>query len=278
METQEINAVEPCPQGIVSQLLEIAKEHDAMSEIGGATSWRWQEGIITRMPKTKTVAKILTKAFDSSEPNIWFENTSGSLNKFIKKNFAVCDKFVNTIDKEIGDVYEAFFVSSIMANGISEDEAIFGLCYLKYARGLEDESEFYPDLDEDLVLELNSKWASDKLSKLIRKFKPFELEGKYLIREESLITSESYVRYFQEYSSLRSKMVGFNSNFDMWRIFTTALTDEEHILFEKKFIQFFNTFTEDIRNLRKSGQGSDIKKRAFSFSCLTMPTRGEVLK
>ncbi|CAM9960235.1 unnamed protein product, partial [Chrysoparadoxa australica] len=266
------------PRGIVGQLLEIAKENDAMSEIGGATSWRWQEGIISRMPKTKTVAKILTKAFETSEPNIWYEKTTGDLSSFIKKNFSVCDNFIGTINKEINDVYEAYFLSSIMASGVTEEEAIYGLCYLKYARSLEEESEFYPEVEFSVVKSLHGNWAEQKLRDLVRKFKPFKVDDKFLVKDETLITSESYVRYFLELSALRNKMVGFNSHFDMWRIFTTALSDEEHIMFERKFMSFFNSFTEEIRKLRNENVQVNIKKRTFSFSCLTLPTIGEVLK
>ena len=133
METHIQYSHDPCPKGIVNQLLEIAKENDAMNEIGGATGWRWQEGIISRMPKKKTVARILTKAFKSSNPEIWLKNVEGDLKVFVKNAFNLTYEIVNNYEPK--DIYEALLIISTHdGRGIKYDELVFRIAYINFCK------------------------------------------------------------------------------------------------------------------------------------------------
>jgi len=125
VEAQVENTTSTKPQSIVEQLLEIAKTHDAMDVIGGSTSWRWQEGLITRMPKIKTVTAILTKAFNSENPNVWIEETSGHLKQYLMSAYSVKDLHPILVDN-IEDMFEVLFVYSLTdGRGSTYDELFF---------------------------------------------------------------------------------------------------------------------------------------------------------
>lgn len=276
METQEINAVEPCPQGIVGQLLEIAKEHDAMSEIGGATSWRWQEGIISRMPKTKTVAKILTKAFKTDNPYTWLSKTNGDLNSFVKKNFKIKEHGFVDLGLSVETIFDSLFVLKCSSKlGCTREEIISTFCYFKYAINFQDEDVIMIPENKKLT-SLYGDWAKNKLEKILDKI-PYVQEGESIKLEVvGHNNSEKHTRNILELHSLQVKMVGFNSEHDFWNGYNYSLTDDENIRFELELIKFIKGFHEKISLERDKSLEYNTnalrKLRHYSFGVITLPS------
>ena len=181
MEAQVEKTTTAKPQAIVEQLLDIAKNNDAMDVIGGSTSWRWQEGLITRMPKTKTVAAILTKAFNSEDPNVWLENIDGVLNRYVSSAFKV--DILNLKNLSVDDLYEALILMCVSdGNGETFENLVFKLCVFKFADMYKDDDEHFINFDSDLAVKINREWATLKLSKTIKKYRvEKDLLGRYTI-------------------------------------------------------------------------------------------------
>lgn len=281
METQEIHTSDPCPKGIVNQLLEIAKENDAMNEIGGATGWRWQEGIISRMPKKHTVAKILKKAYGTDNPSVWLNLTSGDLKMFIKNAFNLGAKVSR--DYKILNIYEALIIISTHdANGITFDELVFRLSYLRFCKTSEFDNEHFIAIDETLILSLYKPWAMNKAKELIQKFN-FELDEQgYYSSKVDVYFTDTNLHFFQlEIFRYRLKAVGGNSNFDMWRTNYVALSDDEMIEVEYKMIEYQKLLLKEIKSSRERNLAdrSLRKTRVFNMSCISLPKKaGESLK
>lgn len=281
METHIQYSHDPCPKGIVNQLLEIAKENDAMNEIGGATGWRWQEGIISRMPKKKTVARILTRAFKSDEPEVWFKNTEGDLKKLIKNNFKVSS--INLINYHPKDIYEVLVILSTHdGRGVTFEELVFRLSYIYFCKNNELEPSTFILLDEELMTSINKEWAVSKANFLLDKFSLTKNENGYYSKPgPHSFKSPSFSKFTNEINQFRLKAVGCNSNFDMWKFYFAALTDDEMIEIEYKIIEFYEALKKDL--VRKSQQEfrdpNQLKTRLFRFSCSSLPNSpGEPLK
>ena len=284
MEAQVENTTQAKPQSIVEQLLEIAKTHDAMDVIGGSTSWRWQEGLITRMPKTKTVAAILTKAFKSDDPKVWLARIDGELKIFIKNVFSVSD-LDSLLINNICDKYEVLFLYTVMdERGASIDELKFKFSLFKYAEVFKDENLYFEDLEESLVVSINGDWALKQINNFVEKYKPIQNEdGLYSLGTGySFSSSESVTKHIRELEILRLRIVGYNSHFDMWRFFSRSLTDREMIHIERKMLEYYETLMKDIQNVDFSfdmEEEKTRKSRIFSLSTMTIPNRpGEELQ
>lgn len=279
VETLEISANEPCPRGIVGQLLEIAKENDAMSEIGGATSWRWQEGIISRMPKTKTVAKILTKAFGTDNPHTWLSKTEGDLKYFIKYNFGLenWDKFLN--GNFVRDLYDSLFV--IMAGsgkGTSHEELIHSFSYFKFAEGFIEDSDYSVNPQREELIGLYGDWANKKLENVLENVFHEVVDGKFKIPKCSFVASEKHLANVKKINELRLKTIGFNSHFDMWRFFNLDLTDDHHIELERELIKLYDKFLK--KSLEVSEKSTlqatqNTVTRVYMFDVITIPNGKE---
>tara|TARA_Y100000780_G_scaffold232562_1_gene266354 strand:+ start:66444 stop:67283 length:840 start_codon:yes stop_codon:yes gene_type:complete len=259
------------PQAIVEQLLDIAKNNDAMDVIGGSTSWRWQEGLITRMPKTKTVAAILTKAFNSEDPNVWINQIgNGELLDFLKGTFKA--RITTNIDlgEYIQDIYDSLFIMLAMKkSGVLHSEVLYNFSYFKYASSFEN-TEYFEIPTESALFTMYGKWAVSKLESILNKCPTYKLEGDRLRIEESQITSELHTQNILEISKLRNKMIGFNSKHDMWRTAYIDLTDEEHIYLERQMLDYYKNLLEDLKTFSKSSFQHK-KTRAFSISSFTLP-------
>ena len=271
MEAQVENTTQAKPQSIVEQLLEIAKTHDAMDVIGGSTSWRWQEGLITRMPKTKTVAAILTKAFNSDDPNVWLNRIgSGELLGFLRTTFKT--RITSNIDygEYIQDIYDSLFIMLAMKeNGVLHSEVLYNFSYFKYASSF-DNSEYFETPSESALYTMYGKWAISKLETIINKCSTYKLEDDRLKIEDSQITSELHTQNILEISRLRNKMIGFNSKHDMWRTAYVDLTDEEHIFLERQMLDYYKNLLDDLKTFSKSNFQNK-KTRTFSVSSFTLP-------
>ena len=271
METQEIHTSDPCPKGIVNQLLEIAKENDAMNEIGGATGWRWQEGIISRMPKTKTVAKILRKAYGTEDPRVWYQSVDGDLKKFVKNAYSISD--CNQLYLDPQNIFEAVcYLSLIDGRGITLKELSNRLSFIKFAQSFQDE-DYFIEINEDLIIELNGKWAKEFASNTLRKWDVNIFDGFYKLESNTHNSSEKLVRYQIEISALRNKMVGNNSHFDMWKYYSVALSDTEMIEVELKLIEYYKELLLDIsiRTKKSFRDPNELRSRLFSISSITLP-------
>ena len=276
MEAQVENTTQAKPQSIVEQLLEIAKTHDAMDVIGGSTSWRWQEGLITRMPKTKTVAAILTKAFKSDDPRLWVKNTKDELRNYLMCIYSL-DEMNNIFAEQFDDKYEFLFYYSLADNrGATFDELVFKLALFKYAEVFRNDLVYFEDLEEEIVLSVNGEWAKAKVNNLLKKFNPSIDDYGYLSLGAgyTLTVNEQCTRYLRELEILRLRIVGYNSHFDMWKHFAIALTDREMICLERKMKDFFDDFRN---NIDKHVLPIDIeeektrKTRFFTLSSFSIP-------
>ncbi len=276
MEAQVENTTQAKPQSIVEQLLEIAKTHDAMDVIGGSTSWRWQEGLITRMPKTKTVAAILTKAFKSDDPRVWIKNTDNELRSYLMSIYSLAE-MSNIFAEEFNDKYELLFYYSLADNrGATFDELVFKLALFKYAEVFHKDLVYFEDLEEEMVLSINGEWAKSKVNNLMKKFNPTMNDHGYfsLGYGYSLTVNEECTRYLRELEVLRLRIVGYNSHFDMWRYFAVALTDREMVCLERKMRDFFDEVRNNVDNhvLPVDIEEEKTRKtRFFSLSSFTIP-------
>jgi hypothetical protein len=285
VDTQAIKstgASELCPKGIVEQLLELADKHNCISEIGAATAWRWREGIITRMPRKNTVCKVLKQAFNSEDPEKWFLNTSGELKRYIKNAFPFDRDIVNI---KPDDVYEAFYLLSISdGRGVTFDELLFKLAYIKFCKHEDVEPQYFPDFpDEDLLLKINGAWAKKKALKIIEKFGVTvnDLGFYKLPPGYRTLVNDEFNHYTSELIRYRLKAVAGRSHFDMWRHLTCALSDSEMIEIEKKVIKFHKRILEDINEIssRKLRDEKTLKTRFFRMDCASIPNKsGEVIE
>ncbi len=277
METETLSFAEDlCPKDIVTQLLEIAKAHDALDEIGGATSWRWQEGIISRMPKTKTVIKVLKKAFGTDNPVTWYNNTNGSLKRFIQNNMLSGYKDLSTFEPK--DIYETLFIILIQnGRGANFDELVVNLAVLKFLKLNSCEDENFFQVDKELALKIYGEWAKKEVSNLILNLNLKENEdGDYTSRSDIHFTSERMVIHRMEIQALRFKVVGGGSKVDMWRSTFTELTFDEMIHMEWMILDFYDKFRKELAMIRaKEGRSkSNRTPRVFSFTTTTLPHEG----
>jgi hypothetical protein len=284
VEAQVENTTQAKPQSIVEQLLEIAKKHDAMDVIGGSTSWRWQEGLITRMPKTKTVAAILTKAFKTDDPKVWLGRLDGELKTFIKNVYSVTDRDSLLINN-ICDKYEVLFLYTVMdERGATIDELKFKFSLFKYAEVFEDENLYFEDLEESLVVSINGDWALKRINSFVEKYSVSQDENGFysLGSGYSFSSSESVTKHIRELEILRLRIVGYNSHFDMWRFFSRSLTDREMVYIERKMLDYYETLMSDINNVNfrfDLEEEKTRKSRIFSLSTMTIPNQaGEELR
>jgi hypothetical protein len=282
VETQTIAEIETSPQGIVEQLLEIAKEHDCIGEVGNATLWRWKEGLITCMPKTKTVARLLTAAFKSDKPIDWFKNTSGELRKYIKNNFGLQD-FNKLLEGDfIDDIYDSLLIVLLTSGeGRSFDELVYSFCFTRYASSL-DPMEFYQKPDEEYVLNTYSTWASKKVLHCLEKMPHKVEQGLYKVEGTNYITSEAHLSNVNYLMALRHRVVGYNSHFDMWRYTYVDLSNEEHIELEKEMIEIYSKFMKKALEKRKLeskfGRVKTSTTRIYGFTAVSIPRGEEVWK
>jgi hypothetical protein len=277
VETETLSFAEDlCPKDIVTQLLEIAKAHDALDEIGGATSWRWQEGIISRMPKTKTVIKVLKKAFGTDNPVTWYNNTNGSLKRFIQNNMLSGYKDLSTFEPK--DIYETLFIILIQnGRGANFDELVVNLAVLKFLKLNSCEDENFFQVDKELALKIYGEWAKKEVSNLILNLNLKENEdGDYTSRSDIHFTSERMVIHRMEIQALRFKVVGGGSKVDMWRSTFTELTFDEMIHMEWMILDFYDKFRKELAMIRaKEGRSkSNRTPRVFSFTTTTLPHEG----
>ncbi len=274
METETLSFAEDlCPKDIVTQLLEIAKAHDALDEIGGATSWRWQEGIISRMPKTKTVAKVLRKAYCSEDPIVWFNKTSGPLKAFIRNSMIGGKRELSSFEPR--DIYDSLFMVLIVnGRGSSFDELVTNLAKFKFIKNnsLEDKISFKFDLN--LAIEIYGEWAKNKVDELINLYQPKKDGfGFYHVEGNIQFLSENYFFHQLEIHKLRISEVGASSETDMWRFENVALSDSEMIYIEKKILEFKEELDQDIAgfNKLKNRDHKKIMPRMISFTLNTIP-------
>lgn len=271
METQTIAEFETSPKGIVEQLLDIAEKYDCMSEIGNATSWRWKEGIITRMPKIKTVAKILRAAYNTEDPHVWYRESSGDLKKYIKNSFEL--SYNNITYFEPKDIYEAMcFISISDGKGILFEELVNRLCVLKFSKGM-DLNEDSQDYDFDYINKVHSKWAVRVAEDFLSNFGvSTNEEGYYSLGVDTTNSTESLVFFINEINSLQAKLLKFCSHFDMWRYITVSLTDQEMIELELELLSVYKRFMSK-SNSMTSFEGRDksqMRTRVFSFSAISL--------
>jgi len=267
----------PNAQNIVSQLVDIAKANNAMDVIGTSTSWRWQEGLISRMPKTRTVAAILSKAFKTDDPRLWLSHLPKDLQWFVNTNILKFSDFERTTFPEVRDVYEAYFLTSRLSGTTSQDEILFGLCYFKFASSLEESIDFYesPDLNE--VMSVYGSWAKKKYDSCFLKFEPTIKEKKDSPSTYNFISSESYTRKKSELMILRNKIVGFNSIHDMWNSISFRVTDEQHIDIEKEMKAFFNSLKDKYIGQGRGDSVPGTRLRTYAVNAISYPSFGEGL-
>ncbi len=276
METETLSFAEDlCPKDIVTQLLEIAKAHDALDEIGGATSWRWQEGIISRMPKTKTVSKVLRKAFRSEEPREWYAKCSGDLQVFIKNTFMSDSRELDNFEpKDIYDAYCAFIISTGM--GISFLELVNALCDLRFVKSNVEDDDFAFVLNHEVASSLYGEWAAKKVSDFlkIQDLKKGK-DGLYRAPNYLHFCSDRLAEYLREIEALRFRVVGKTSVVDMYKSHFVALTDEEMIHIEKMFIKFNKELAEELKKigLNTNRSNRDLLPRMLNMTTTTYPLR-----
>ncbi len=274
METQTIaQPEETCPKDIVQQLLDIAKSHDALDEIGGATSWRWQEGIISRMPKTKTVAKILRKAYGTEDPYLWYQKTSGSLKVFIKNSLIVDGRVLDNFEPQ--DLYEAFLMFSVSNDrGCSFSEMVQSICDLRFIKANLKDDDLFMDLNHELAFETYGKWATKKVSDFIEASNVQKNNlDLYATSYDPQFVSDKMSDYMRELQGLRFQVVGKTSVFDMWRNNYVSLLDDEMIHIEKMYIKFNQEVLKEIEKL-KSNPNRDEKlgtPRLLSITATSHP-------
>jgi hypothetical protein len=262
----------PNAQNIVSQLVDIAKANNAMDVIGTSTSWRWQEGLISRMPKTRTVAAILTKAFRSDDPRVWLSKVPEDLSWFIKVNIIKDKDFDAIAAVEVEDVYETYFLTSWFTGDTSREEIIFGFCYFRYACSIGNKIEVYEEPHVQQILSLFEGWATKKFDDCTFKF---DLEGSDREKKENwgqFFNSESFTRMSAKLAILRNKIIGFTSIHDMWRSSSFRVSDEEHIKIELEIISFYKDLRARYANKQNDDSHGSARLRTYAFSALTFPS------
>ena len=272
MEAQA-NIALPSAQNIVSQLVDIAKANNAMDVIGNSTSWRWQEGLISRMPKTRTVAAILTKAFRSEDPRDWIPKVPESIQWFIKANILKDDFYDSIVSVEVEDVFEAYFLTIWSCGGACKDEIIFGFCYFKFAQTIDCKIEQYDTPEFNEVRALYGSWALKKFDECTSKFDISGHERDDKSKPHSLFfNTESFTRKTAELAILRNKIVGFNSIYDMWRTTSFRVTDSEHIQIELEIKAFYEQLREKYALKENCSLDEPDAMRTYSFSATSFPT------
>lgn len=273
----QISTEHSCAKSIAAELYNVAKANDALGAIGGSTSWRWQEGLISRMPKASTVAAVLTKAFNSDDPNIWCKSVDSNLRDFIVKTFGIQTNNTLFSSDIINDIYEsAVFISISSGDGSRRDDLVYQLSFYKYSSSLDDDDSYYEEPDKMVVLSMYGSWAERKLDKILDKFS-FSKNGEYytFMNENISVSSERHARNCLELVKLRSRVVGATSVHDMWRNHWYNLSDSQHIEIEKKMIKFFHEVDTYIRQNYNNSCRSDktLKPRLYSYNAMMMPTR-----
>jgi hypothetical protein len=268
-------------KSIAAELYNVAKANDALGAVGGSTSWRWQEGLISRMPKASTVAAVLTKAFESEDPLVWYEKVPKTLKGFVSDTYGLTAKRVLRSGTTISDIYDSVVIVSVSTGtGATKEDLIYKLCSLKYAKSL-DEDDDYELPDESFILSTYRPWAERKLEKVLLKNKFKYINKNYTVGAGHIyLSSEKHSRFCVEITNLRSKLVGYTSHFDMWRVCWYELTDKQHIEIERKIIKFHLEMDEYIRDnfAEAEKQNNTSKKRCYSNISITLPTRGEGLQ
>jgi len=277
VETETLSFTEDlCPKDIVTQLLEIAKAHDALDEIGGATSWRWQEGIISRMPKTKTVSKVLRKAYCSEDPIVWFQETEGSLRKFIKNNFL--SGYRDYSDFEPADIYDTLFIILTRnTRGVSFEELVLNFSVLKFLKNNKNEDDYSFFMNQNTAVELYGAWATRKVSHLISLLgMEKNSDGFYSGNIHTQFVNEKIEIFKLEIQSLRFRVVGGGSKVDMFRSNFVDLSYEEMIDLEWMIIDFHKKFKSKIDKITsdRSRRKESLEPRIFSFIANTLPING----
>ncbi len=274
----QINLTLPNAQSIVSQLVDIAKTNNAMDVIGTSTGWRWQEGLISRMPKTRTVAAILTKAFSSENPMDWIRKVPDDLKWFIKANILKNKDWDDITSFEVDDIYETYFLTSWFGDQSLREEVVFGFCYFRYAKTIDNSIEEYVNPSSEKILSLFQGWAETKYDECVLKYDLGEVQRNSEGSWYQFINTESFTRYTAELAILRNKVVGFSSIFDMWKSSFFRVTDEEHIKIELEIKAFYDDLRSRYNSNKKTNQEISTKLRTYSFSAITLPSVGEVLK
>ena len=282
METLDVASLEEsCPKGLVSELLELAKKHDALNTIKDSTLWRWQEGLITRMPKTKTVVKILREVFRTEDPLVWIENTSGELQSYLKRSCNLGQKI--SANYRVENIYEALTVISLHDNvGFHLNQLIYRIAFIKYCMSIEGEDEDLLRVEESKILNIYGDWAKTQAKKILLKFglKPNK-DGVYKGESGVYFTDENITYYQQQIIQYRIKFTGKSSNFDMWRTVFFALNNEEMIEFEYKVLDYYQKLLQELKekeNLPNRDMKS-MKTRFLSVNCISLPNQpGESLK
>ena len=260
---------------IVKQLVEIAKKNNAMDVIGASTSWRWQEGLISKMPKTKTVTAILSKAFNTSDPREWLGKVPRELSWFIKTNILKSPNFDEPKFPEVNDVFEVYFLVTWTTNATKKEEVIFGLCYYKFASSIEDDVELYENPNLDRLLLIYGSWAHKKYQECLSKFEPSREFIQTNLPHYSFISSESYTRKLAELGNLRNRIVGFSSIHDMWNSVSFRVSDEEHIEIEKEMKAFYEKMKEKYMRKGEKVSNAGTRLRTYTINAIIYPAIGD---
>jgi hypothetical protein len=268
----------PNAQNIVSQLVDIAKANNAMDVIGNSTSWRWQEGLISRMPKTRTVAAILTKAFRTDDPRDWLVKVPNDLKWFIKTNILKDEAYDAITSLEVDDIYEAYYLTIWSTGGASREEVIFGFCYFRYASTMDCKIEQYEAPSFDKVKALYGSWAEQKYNECVIRFDLESTERKSQKPWSLFFNNESFTRRSAELAILRNKIVGFSSIYDMWKFSSFRVTDSEHIEIELEIKAFYEGLRAKYATKTDKPLGEKSKLRTYAFSAITFPSVGEEAK
>jgi hypothetical protein len=274
--------IQDSPKYIAQELYNLARDNDALDAVGASTSWRWQEGVISRMPKAATVAAVLTKAFGTEDPKVWHTKVGANLKGYVSSTFKIDLNRKLIMGIGVSDIYDSMFIIALSANhtvGATKEDLIYKLCFLKYAVAL-DEEDIFELPDDEKILEVYGKWATNKLKSLLSKFECQFENDYYKISDVSIqLESEKHTQNVMELIKLRSRVVGFNSIYDMWKVNWFAMTDEQFIEVERKIIKFHNELLFYMENIISSNtHDKNIKMRFVSLVSNTLPTRGEVLR
>jgi len=281
---QKTDDITNCPRGVAAELAAIAIDHDVIDTIGRATSWRWREGVISRMPKAATIARILSKSFKSDDPKVWHEKVGENLKPFVAQTFGIDTNRVFESGETINDIYDSLVAILIISNKATREELIYNLCFFKYASSLDEDDEVYELPAAESILGAYKIWATIKLEKILLKNRYVLKDGYYEYVTNGCdsiqISSEKHARNILKINSLRSRIVGYNSYFDLWRASHFELTDEQHVQIEKKIINFSKELDSFIKDefVLDDVKIKNAKKRLYSFSAISLATEGEVLR
>lgn len=268
----QISTEHSCAKSIAAELYNVAKANNALDAVGGSTSWRWQEGLISRMPKASTVAAVLTKSFGTEDFNVWFEKAPNSLKPFIENTFQIkSGRELVKIDS-IKDIYDSLVISMLTCGeGTSRDDLILNLCLVKYSKNL-DQEDSYSEPSESVLLNLYSDWAKAKLDNILKKIsykKDYDLLS--ISKKRVNITSEIHSNNMLELSRLRLSVVGYTSESDMIRSNWYELTDEQHFDIERKMLSLQNDIDKYIRqNYNNNCTNEALKKRIYNYTAITL--------